>query len=346
MTDEEIRELFRSPKTGLIGLASFATKNNLSYNRVVKALKGEDVYTLNAPAVGKFEHRRTIVGGIDDQWQADLLDMAGQVDDNDNYRYILCVIDCFSKYGWVEPLKNKNAKEVTAGFEKILLGGRKPKKLQTDDGTEFWNSTMKKLLEKEGIGHFSTQSPVKASIVERWNRTIRMRLTRLWDATGSFNWIDKIQEIIQSYNETSHTSIGMTPIDASKPENEQTVRARLYPPPLIVPIVKPLEVGQHVRIATARGIFTKEQVNKWSREIFVISKILNTIPWTYQLKDLAEEPVLGGWYRQELQPVDKPEKFGITVLKERKYRGKKQLFVHYIGYPSSMDEWIDANNVV
>jgi len=197
---EDIRALYRSPETGLTSISTFAKKNSLSYAEAVKALRGEDVYTLNAPAINKFEHRRTMVNGVDEQWQADLLDMAGQVEDNHEYRYILCVIDCFSKFGWAEPLKTKTAREVTSAFDRILKKGRTPKKLQTDQGTEFFNGTMTKLLEKYEIDHFHTNSPVKCAIVERWNRTIRLRFTRLWDATKSFNWVDHLQPIINAYN--------------------------------------------------------------------------------------------------------------------------------------------------
>lgn len=336
----EIRELYRDPEKGLIGVKAFAEKNHLPLHEVQTALRGEDVYTKNAPAINKYERRRIMVNHADQQWQADLMDMNGQIDANQGFRYILCVIDCFTKYAWARPLKNKNAADVAKGLQSILEQGRAPKMLQTDNGTEFYNKTVNALLQKYDIRHFSTDSPVKAAIVERFNRTLRLRLTKLWDVQATFNWTDQLQTLINSYNHTKHSSIGMTPAEASLPQNKDKVFDNLYPPTIIVPNPPDLEVGQHVRISMARGPFTKEQVNKWSDEIFVIDRILHTVPVTYKLKDLAGEELTGPFYRNELQPVDKPEKFGVEILKKRTYRGKKQVFVHWIGYPKSMDEWI------
>jgi transposase InsO family protein len=365
-----IRQLYRDPKKGLIGVKAFSEKHYLPVKKVEEALRGEDVYTQNRPAVSKFERRKTFVDGIDEQWQADLMDMVGQLDANDGYRYILCVIDCFSKYAWAVPLKTKGAAEVAKAFQKVLDSGRKPKKLQTDDGTEFFNRSMESLLKNNDIQHFSTFSPLKATIVERFNRTLRMRLTRLWDVQKTFNWIDKLSDVIENYNNTKHSSIGMTPTEASRPENEAKVFQRLFPPKY-QPEAGPreagnlgyryqvddhskasnraLSVGDYVRIQTERGVFTKEQVNKWSTEIFQIEKVLPTSPVTYHLKDLSGEEVKGGFYRQELQPVDKPEKFGIEILDRRTVKkgrkNVKQLYVHWQGYPKSMDEWIDESQL-
>lgn len=344
----DIRKLYRDPAKGLIGVKAFSEKLNLPLQKVKEALKGEDTYTNTAPAVTKFPRRKTYVDGIDDQWQADLMDMNGQIDANNGFRYILCVIDCFSKYVWAEPLKTKTATEVTKAFQKVLDQGRSPRKLQTDDGTEFFNKTMDTLLQRHSIRHFSTFSPLKATIVERFNRTLRMRLTRLWDVQKTFNWTDKLQDIIAGYNTTKHSSIGMTPVEASKPENEKRVRDKLYPDEP-GPESPTLKIGEYVRVQEYRGVFTKEQVNKWSTEIFQIEKVLPTNPVTYQLKDLDGEEIKGGYYRQEIQPVDKPEKFGVEILDKRTVKkGRKtvkQVFVHWVGYGKSKDEWIDESQL-
>ena len=102
-------------------------------------LSQQPTYTLHKPIRRQFRRNRVIVGGIDHQWQADLVDMRSLSRSNANYNYLLTCIDMLSKYAWAVPLKNKTGSALIDGFKKILKGGRKPKMLQTDKGTEFLN---------------------------------------------------------------------------------------------------------------------------------------------------------------------------------------------------------------
>ena len=118
-----------------------------------------------------------MVFGIDEQWTADLLEVNHISKYNKGYKYLLTVVDVLSKHAWVESLKNKMGQAVTEAFEKILKQGRKPIKLQTDDGKEFYKKTFQSLLTHEGIHHFSTSGDTKASVVERFNRTFTLNLS-------------------------------------------------------------------------------------------------------------------------------------------------------------------------
>ncbi|XP_048583960.1 uncharacterized protein LOC125563136 [Nematostella vectensis] len=109
---------------------------------------------------------------MDEQWQTDLCDMQALRSYNDGYNYLLTVIDVLSKYAWVVPLKDKTGKRLVEAFESIFEGGRQPEKLQTDDGTEFKNRIFQPFLKSKRIQHFSTRSELKASVVERFNRTL------------------------------------------------------------------------------------------------------------------------------------------------------------------------------
>ena len=117
---------------------------------------------------------------IDDQWVADLAEMQPLKRWNRGMRYLLTVINVLSKYAWLAPLKSKMGKAVTAAFESILRrsGGRRSRQLQTDKGKEFYNATFAKMLDRYGIRHFSTQGDAKASVVERFNRTLKGRMYR------------------------------------------------------------------------------------------------------------------------------------------------------------------------
>ena len=103
--------------------------------------------------------------------------MSSRAKDNNGYTFLLTVIDCFSKFGWAEPLHNKSGQEILDAFKIILKrDGRKPKRLQTDKGSEFLNSKVQRLLKEENIEFFTTNSEMKAIIVERYNRSLKMKM--------------------------------------------------------------------------------------------------------------------------------------------------------------------------
>ena len=139
---------------------------------------------LHVPTRRNFPRRRVIIRGYDDLWQADLVEMryyAGA-----GYNYILTVIDALSKYAWAIPLKTKSVKEVTAVMATIMKQGRYPKNLQTDKGKEFYSSDLRLLMKKRGINHYSTYSTLKASIIERWNRTLKTEMWKQFTYNGNF----------------------------------------------------------------------------------------------------------------------------------------------------------------
>ncbi|XP_020602811.1 uncharacterized protein LOC110041829 [Orbicella faveolata] len=119
-----------------------------------------------------------MVFGTDEQWVADLIERINIPKFNRGYRYLLTVVNVFSKYGWVEPVKTKSGQDVTIAFEKILKRsqGRQPQNLQTDDGKEFDKKHSQALMKRKNIRHFSTSGDTEASVVERFNRTLKERL--------------------------------------------------------------------------------------------------------------------------------------------------------------------------
>ena len=123
----------------------------LSRKKISDWLMGQDTYTLHKPARRNFKRNRVIVGGIDEQWQMDLADMQSLKDYNDGYRYLLVCIDVFSKYAWIVPIKSKTGPALVEAFKVILSSGRKPHKIMTDQGTEFFNKSFQTLLKNEGI---------------------------------------------------------------------------------------------------------------------------------------------------------------------------------------------------
>jgi hypothetical protein len=162
-----------------------------------------------------FRKRRVIVRGIDAVWAVDLIDMQHYAKDNDNFKFILAVIDVFSKFGWMRTLKNKTGVEVAHALSDIITSsGRKPKQVWCDKGTEFYNKHVKKLVDL-----ISSQNEEKSSVVERWNSTMKNRMFKYFTANNTRRYVDVLNDMVSQYNNTKHSAIKMTPVNVSNPEN-------------------------------------------------------------------------------------------------------------------------------
>jgi hypothetical protein len=203
-------------------------------------------------------------------------------------------------------------------------------------------------LKKYNVELFSTNSDKKASIVERFNRTLKMKMSKLFDSTNSFRYVDALDDLVYNYNHTVHRTIGVTPADAIKPENYTTVYSNFYKNHSFIEEPK-LSVGDIVRIPIYKHVFTKEIVGNWTIELFKISKINKTNPVTYQLIDLLNDPIEGSFYAQELQKVDKSvldKPFRIEkVVKTRTRNGVKESLVKYLGYDDRFNEWLPSSTI-
>ena len=141
---------------------------------------------------------------------------------NNGVKYFLTVIDIFSKHGWIVPLKNQTGLEVASALEKVFKE-RKPDKLRVDKDKEFYNSHVQKL-----VTLYSTENDEKSSIVERWNRTMKEKMFKYLTANSTRKYVDILDKLIDRYNNTVHSSIGMTPKEASESQNEVKVWRNLY----------------------------------------------------------------------------------------------------------------------
>ena len=313
------------------------------YGGKLNELSKTDAYTLHKTARVRFPRRKTYSKGTGDLFQIDLVDLTDISSHNDGYRYLLTCIDVFTKRAWAVPVKTKSGRDVTSALEKILDDGT-CNMLQSDKGTEFLNHTFQSMLRRRNVKFYTSENEdIKAAVVERFNRTLKTKMYRYFTAFNTKRYVDVLPDLLHSYNNTYHRSIGMTPteVDAG---NENLVRARLYP-------VKPkshrwkYRVGDRVRITTRRRPFAKGYRGRWSREIFEIDSRLPTVPVTYTLRDLADEAIKGKFYEPEIQKVIKfdDEHFDVEkILKTRRRAGKVQYYVKWLGYPSKFNSWTDA----
>ena len=262
-------------------------------------LSKQDAYTLHKIVRKPRLYRRVIVKGVNELYQADLVDFQKHVIENDGYRYVCFVIDAFSKKLWVFKLKNKTGMSLKKALQMFLLVNR-PKKMQVDQGTEFFNSTFARMMEAFGIILYHTYSDKKASIVERVQRTIREKLGRLFTKNNNHRWVDHLQGVVDNYNQSYHRSIKMRPADV-EPKHTQHILKALYPKRKY--LTRRYRVGDRVRIVKVRKRFQKGSEQLWTEEIFVIEKVKTTKPITYILKDSKGEIISGGFYFEELQKV-------------------------------------------
>ena len=206
---------------------------------------------LHKPITNNFRKRRVISYGIDKIWAADLVEIQKFSKWNKGVKYLLTVIDVFSKYGWIKPLKDKKTESVSLAFDEIFKKNeRKPEMLWTDKGSEFISKHFNEFLKKNKIKLYHTQNEEKSNIVERWNKTMKNRMWRMFSANNSTIYWDKLDKLVDDYNNTKHSSIEMTPTEASKKENEENVFANLYGDLIYLKPKKPkFSIGDKVRIS-------------------------------------------------------------------------------------------------
>lgn len=301
----KLKKLYEDPEIGLVGKYSFMANldmNKISYNpKNVDKLFEENYIALNKPANKKFRRRKIFVSGIDDTWGADLINMNAYKEENNGLTYFLLVVDFFSKYLWVMPLRDAKAVTITDAFSEIFKEGRKPLKINTDMGSEFKGSTLK-LFKEMGIEHYFSYNDTKVPMAERVARTLKLRIGKYMDAKGTYRFIDQLQKIVNGYNNTRHSSTKLTPKKASLPENQAIVYNNLFGDYDHQKCIPQFEVGDIVRISIKKGIFEKEAKHKWSTTRFKVIKVHHTDPCTYSLEDYPEgEEILGTFYTAEMQ---------------------------------------------
>ena len=248
------------------------------------------------PVRRRFDKRSVFAKQVGDIWVADLVDMSPFFRSNKGYKYLLTVIDVYSKYGWIVSSKNK---EVAQAFRKLFRNGH-PTRLWTDKGTEFYNRQLRGVKEANDVMLYSTENEEKSSVVERWNRTMKGIMWKYFTANSTQKYIDVLPSMVDRYNSTYHRSIKLTPSDARNPSNYQHVYSALYGNVRKSTSPK-FHVGDKVRIARKKGTFENGFTPNWTEELFTINSVKATNPPTYTIKDQLGESVRGSFYEQELQ---------------------------------------------
>ena len=228
-----------------------------------------------------------------------------------NLKYLLCAIDFFSKYTWVVPLKDKREISIINAFQKILdNSNRKPNKIWVDEGGEFYNNLLKRFLKINNIDMYSTYNKGKSVVAEKFIRTLKNKIFKHMTAVSKNVYFHVLDDIVNKYNKTVYRTIKMKPLDVTSDSyaeyNEDSNETK-----------SKFRAGDHARISKYKNIFAEEYTQNWSEEVLIITKIKDTVPWTYVISDLNGENIAGSFYEKEFQNTNQKE-FGIEKVLERK----------------------------
>ena len=282
---------------------------------------------LHKPIIQKFKKRKVHSSFRDNIWGVDLADMQLLSKFNKGNKYLLCAIELFSKYASVNPIKDKKGVSIVNGSQKIISEGRETNKIWVDQSSEFDNNSFKDFLKINNIEMYSTYNEGKSVVTERFIRTPKNKILKHMTAIANVYF--------DVYNNTVHRTIKMKPIDVTSDfyaeyNEDFNKKDRIF------------KVGDHVRISKYKNIFAKGYAPNWSEEAFVVSKIKNTVRWTYVVSDLNGEEISGSFCENELQKLVKEN------LEYKKYLKKKgdKVYVKWKGYDNRFNSWIDKKDLI
>lgn len=331
----------------------------ISRIKIKKWLNEKYTYVIHRHRRKTFPRNPIIAQYIDHNWQADILFLNDIASFNDRKTCILLCIDVVSRYAWGQPMLTKKGVDTTKAFDKILtLSGRKPEKLQTDKGVEFYNKDFKTLLKKHNIALYSTESDKKAAIAERCIKEIKKLIYHYMTANQTNRYIDVLQDLLKTYNSTYHSSIQRAPADVNEQNQGEVLEAlygKLWANDRLPRLSKiktrqtKFQPGDKVRISLSSDMFTKGYKGFWTTEIFTVASVKRSYPYVqYQLKDTDGDLVKGLFYTQELQRAhEKSQKYTrIKKILKRKYiKGKLWFLVNWEDEPETLKRWVRASTI-
>ena len=233
---------------------------------------------------------------------------------NKGIRYLFCAIDLFPKHAFVVPLKDKKGTAIVNAFESILnKSKRKPNKIWVDQGSEFYNNNFKKWLKDNDITMYCTHNEGKSVVAERFIRTLKNKIYKHMTSISKNVYFNVLDDIVDKYNNTYHGTIKMKPIDVKDNNFNKYIEKSNKKDPKF-------KIGDYVRISKYKNIFAKGYTPNWSEEIFIVKKIKNIVPWTYEIKDLNGEKIVGSFYEKEFQKTNQKE---FRIEKVIKKKGSK-----------------------
>lgn len=303
---------------------------------------------MHRPVRRKFNRRHVDVFAIDDVWSCDLVELQEWNYQNKGFKYILNVIDVFSKFAWSIPLKDKKGVTVVEAFRQIAKQfGRIPKHIWVDKGKEFYNKNMDEWLQENKINRYSTYGEHKSAVVERFNRTLKEIMWKRFTAENTRTWIDMLDQLLHDYNNRVHSTIGLSPVKASLKENETKVLQNIINKTSVTTDTggRTFRVGDKVRMSRTKALFEKGYLPNWSEEVYTVEKVQKTHPVTYVLRDSMGETIQGSFYAEELQKTNQELYRVEKVIRKKQIDGIMHALVKWSGYSDKHNQWIPVSEL-
>ena len=276
--------------------------------KIQKWLEGVDAYTLHKHPKSPKPRNPTYAYYKRYQFQIDLIELGKFSSVNNDIKYLLSAIDIFTRFAFVEPLKNKKAQSFMDGFKSIIRRAKKcPKRILADKGGEIKNRIFQDYCRQNNILLIHSENLNHAPFVERFNRTLKNIMFRFMTHYDTKRYIDALSLLVYSYNHRKHRMIGMSPAEAEKPGHASKIRRLQEKHYAKVKRIKPrFKTGQTVRITKSKDHFGRGFTQQFQEEIFKIKSISTKLPIpTYELQTLNEdETLIGNFYANELTKVD------------------------------------------
>lgn len=314
-------------------------------------LSSQFPYTLYHRYVKRFKRNATVAMSYGDLAQADLVDVTRYAGKNKGIKYLLTLIDVFTRLSFVEPLKTKSGIEVCNALERIFRVYR-PNNLETDAGKEFLNRHVQSLLQSLFVNYFvSHNEAIKCSIIERYQRTLMQKIEKLMCSKGNQEYIKDLNSVVEGINRSHHRTLGMSPIEAAN-SDKQTIFRKLYGCDNERELLKHqarkkfrFTLGDHVRVPLVRQAFRKGYMQTFSDELYKVvqQKKTGERP-TYVLENYDGERVRGSYYEPEMVLVSNSDLYRVHILRTRMKKGKKEYLVRYVNFPDQK-EWIPASRL-
>ena len=260
----------------------------LSLRKIKLWLQKQDAYSLHRPARYRFKRLKVITSGIDDLWDADLADVSNLARYNQGIRFLLIVIDVFTRFLWVVPLEDKSSKTVMTAFTEVFSGGRRPNSIRCDKGSEFTNRWLKAFMKKTGVYLFFTKNEVKANYAERVIRTLKTMMFRYFTHNQTYKYTDVLADLVKNYNNRPHGSLGGSAPDEVDRTNEAVIWKKMYVDTQRHSRTKAykFKVGSMVRISHVKYTFQRDYQEKWTEEIFTIAQRFRRRDFSLQTQGL------------------------------------------------------------
>jgi len=353
---ERILTNYRQPghPTAYSGITNVSKYYNISPQKAREILEHDTSYQLHRFYKRPSVHNPYYIYGRRKLIQSDLIDIQKLHRSNDGIKYLLIFIDVFTKKIWVYPMKTKTGEEMGRAVRRWIndIGRPKPSVVGADAGREYQNRIVKDLMRSEGIDLQIEYGVSKAAVCERVNKSLQVLIFKFLTDSQSERYIDDLERLVDTYNKRGHRSLRyMSPDEADRRDNELRVReihmARWEKIPNKQAV---FSVRQWVRIkidSKKIGVTSRAYEKQFKAEYYEVVRInMLKIP-LYHLKAVDDdEPILGGFYSNELVACRGEVFYVERVLDERGHGRNRQLFVKWLNFSDRWNSWINAANVV